>query len=187
MRIIAGYLKGRKLQAPDGKEVRPTSDRVREAIFSVLHEQVKNARVLDLYAGSGSLGVEALSRGAKHIVFVEKHPAVVRRLNQNLRHCKIESNCQLIFGDTLDQIKCLGRLEQSFDLIFADPPYHLCPEDLLQRMMDNGIVVSKGMVVIEHDVKQKLICPAQLEDVIQKEYGQTSVNFYYHNNEDKDL
>ena len=122
MRIIAGNAKGRKLQAPKGSKTRPTSDRVREAIFSIVGDLVVDALVLDLYAGTGAMGLEALSRGARQAVFVETDILALRCLEMNIRLCG--------YGDRSNVVKrpALNYLEKpgpggGFDLVFADPPY----------------------------------------------------------------
>ena len=117
MRIVAGEFRGRRLTAPRGMRTRPTADRVREALFSMLGD-VSGARVLDLYAGSGALGIEALSRGAESAVFVERDPRAVAAIERNLAAIGLEE--RVVRGDAL---RFLARDEGTFDLVFCDPPY----------------------------------------------------------------
>lgn len=121
MRIIAGRWRGHRLKALRGRNVRPTSDRVREAWMAALGPDLAGARVLDLFAGSGALGLEALSRGAREIVFVEKARAALSVLRANLKHLDAESECQVVAGDAMSHARRFP--EGEFDLALADPPY----------------------------------------------------------------
>jgi 16S rRNA (guanine966-N2)-methyltransferase len=121
VRIIAGEWRGRRIQAPSGHATRPTSDRVREAWMSAIAAEIPGARVLDLFAGSGALGLEALSRGAEHVVFVEQAPAALRSLRANLEALDALPRAEIARGDVL---RYLASLEAgAFDLALADPPY----------------------------------------------------------------
>lgn len=120
LRIVAGEWGGRRIQAPSGREVRPTTDRVREAWMSALHPALPGARVLDLFAGSGALGLECLSRGAREVVFVERSRPVVAVLRRNIETLGAASRCRVVTGDALVE---LARLDGRFDLALADPPY----------------------------------------------------------------
>ena len=117
MRVVAGEFKGRRLQAPRGRRTRPTADRVREALFSMLGD-VSGARVLDLYAGSGALGIEALSRGAESAVFVERDQQALAAMRRNLEAVGAEADVR-----RQDVSRFLARTEGTFDLVFCDPPY----------------------------------------------------------------
>jgi 16S rRNA (guanine966-N2)-methyltransferase len=122
VRVIAGTLKGRRLQAPDGIQVRPTSDRLRETLFEILGYRVDAARVLDACAGTGALGIEALSRGAAEVVFVEADLEAATLITSNLNHCHIESQAAVVV-DTLPDAVDNVELTDLFDLILLDPPY----------------------------------------------------------------
>ncbi len=122
MRVISGTLKGRRLQSPDGLQVRPTSDRLRETLFNILGHRVDAARVLDACAGTGALGIEALSRGAAQVVFVEAHPDAARLIAVNLSHCEVEGQTAVVV-DTLPGAANRKELADPFDLILVDPPY----------------------------------------------------------------
>ena len=122
MRLIAGTLKGRRLSAPAGRKVRPTGERLKESLFSALGGLCRGAKVLDLYAGSGNLGFEALSRGAARITFVEKDRDVCRCLKSNAAALGIESNCRIVRAEAFDFLES-PAFEADYDLVFADPPF----------------------------------------------------------------
>jgi 16S rRNA (guanine(966)-N(2))-methyltransferase RsmD len=128
MRIIAGELRGRQIEAPPGLGTRPMLDRVREALFSKLDERWNGARVLDLFAGSGSLGIEALSRGAAHARFVERDRAVLRVLRANLAALELAQRASVVAGDALAQANWTGEPGERFDVVLFDPPYPLLDE-----------------------------------------------------------
>ena len=121
MRIIAGRWRGRRLEAPPGRETRPTSDRVREAWMSALQPYLPGARVLDLFAGSGALGLEALSRGAEHATFVERAGPALKVLRANVRSLEADALCEIVRADALDFAAGLGP--GAYDIALADPPY----------------------------------------------------------------
>src|SRR5215212_8363551 len=121
MRVIAGSYKGRRLQAPPGLATRPTSDRVREALFSILGARVESARVLDLFAGSGALGIEALSRGAAAATFVDNAAPAIRALEANLRD--VEADATVVRAEVRRFLGGASRSARQYDLVFLDPPY----------------------------------------------------------------
>jgi len=145
MRIIAGRLKGRRLSAPPGQTVRPTSDSLRETLFNVLGDRVADARVLDGFAGTGALGLEAWSRGARTVTFIERDRHVLRVLLANVMACGVLEACAIIRGDFLTT----DEASPPFDLMLLDPPYAL---DDLQAVMDRaaGLVAPAGVIVLEH-------------------------------------
>jgi 16S rRNA (guanine966-N2)-methyltransferase len=130
MRIVAGAFGGRRLVVPKDERVRPTADRVREAWMSILGGALPGARVLDLFAGSGALGLEALSRGAAHVTFVELHPASLRALDQNIAALEVADSVTVHRGDAMRFAE--GASEAAFDLILADPPYSI---DFAERLV----------------------------------------------------
>jgi 16S rRNA (guanine966-N2)-methyltransferase len=130
MRIVAGEYGGRRLVVPKGERVRPTADRVREAWMSILGEALPEARVLDLFAGSGALGLEALSRGAAHVTFVELHPASLRALDHNIAALGVADSVTVHRGDAMRYAERAG--EAPFDIILADPPYTI---DFAERLV----------------------------------------------------
>lgn len=148
MRVVAGSARGRRLVAPPGQDVRPTSDRVREAVFNALGSlgAVRGSRVLDLFAGSGALGIEALSRGAAHATFVERDPRALRALEDNLTSTGLADRATVVRGDALDR---LDRVPGGVDLVLADPPYAFSGwGELLERLARRH---SAAVVVVESD------------------------------------
>jgi 16S rRNA (guanine966-N2)-methyltransferase len=179
MRVIAGRLGGRRLQAPRGNVTRPTSDRVREALFAMLGA-LDGARVLDLFAGSGALGIEALSRGADRAVFVERDAGALRSLNTNLTALAIpEESAQVRRGDALAALRSARERKETYDLVFIDPPYRqareLGPE--LSAMLP-PLLGPDARVVVESDRRAAL----QLELTVERErrYGDTSITIHRH-------
>ena len=176
MRVISGGHKGRRLAGPKKTSVRPTSDRVKESIFNVLQTVVAGKRVLDLFAGAGSLGIEALSRGAESVTFVDASRQSLSVLKKNLRDLNLESRSTVLH---LDGLKALGKLEQTFHLIFADPPYL---KGHLQRVVDSvarsETLHKKGLLILEHHKKEKFSPPAESLSVWkEKRFGDTVISF----------
>ena len=149
MRIITGSARGTRLKSPVGEGTRPTADRTREALFSMLGARVYDARVLDLFAGTGALALEALSRGAAHAVLVDRATHTV--LQENVRRTKMEERAEIRRGDVYGQTAALSREGRRFDLIFADPPYALPELSKLPELVTNGYLLSEGGIfVLEH-------------------------------------
>lgn len=178
MRIVAGEFRGRRLHTPRGETIRPTADRVREAVFSILAPRVRDALVLDLYAGTGALGLEALSRGAAGVVFVDHDPGAIRLVRSNIELCGAEGRSRIIRAHVAGALRQLAAEGLVFSLIFLDPPYgkgHVeatLPD--LHRVAD-----AATLVVAEHNVKD-LLPPtrAQWVRVQQRVYGDTAISFY---------
>ena len=122
MRVIGGTLRGRRLQAPAGQSLRPTSDRVREALFNILAPRLPDASFLDLFAGTGAVGIEAASRGCRGVVLVEQDPRHARVLQENLQACGVEAAVELLRAPVLPTLRRLDRAGRCFPVIFADPP-----------------------------------------------------------------
>lgn len=123
MYIIAGLYRHQRLIAPKGSHTRPTAGRLREAVFNICQHSIEGARFLDLFAGSGAMGFEAISRGAQSAVFVDSHRESIRCIRDNASKLKVEGQCQILQGDALACMERLGKQDQTFDIIFADPPY----------------------------------------------------------------
>lgn len=186
MRVIAGEFKGRPLKAPTGNITRPTTDRVRESLMSALvsvRGGFKGAFVLDAFAGSGALGIEALSRGAAHATFCEKDAGVFRVLRDNIATLKLPSaRASLFHADTLKTLPV--KIGSAFDLVFLDPPYVLAPSDIwafMQKLAGQGYLAPGALVVYEHGKKDAISeCGAfnsQLWDtVLSKQYGDTVID-----------
>ena len=168
MRVVAGEFKGRRLHAPRGARTRPTADRVREALFSMLGD-VSGARVLDLFAGSGALGIEALSRGAKSAVFVERDQQALAALRRNLEAVGADADVR-----RQDVVRFLARGEGKFDLVFCDPPYDVAPHvaaplsEALPALLEED-----ARIVTESDKRNPLALPLPL--VVERSYGDTRI------------
>ena len=178
MRIVAGILGGRRLHAPKGMDIRPTSDRVREAIFSIIGPAVSGANVLDLFAGTGALGLEALSRGASQAVFVDQSSTAVQLIRANIELCNVQDRVRVIHGSVNHAIRRLTVQGAYFDLIFMDPPYG---KGSVQKTVISlaGVARSGTFVVAEHYSKDLL--PSRLQEWIrtqERKYGDTTVSFY---------
>ena len=178
MRIVAGILGGRRLHALKGRKIRPTSDRVREAIFSIIGPAVSGANVLDLFAGTGALGLEALSRGASQAVFVDQSLHAVRLIRTNIERCNVQERVRIIHGSVTQAINRLAGQEEAFDLVFMDPPYG--KGSIVKTLLELGPVARSGtLVVAEYHVKDLVPYPLQEWSKTQeRKYGDTAVSFY---------
>jgi 16S rRNA (guanine966-N2)-methyltransferase len=168
VRVVAGEFKGRRLVAPRGVRTRPTADRVREALFSMLGD-VSGARVLDLYAGSGALGIEALSRGAGSAVFVDRDPRAVAAIERNLESLGLEQEVL-----RQDAVRFLARAEGTFDLVFCDPPYDSASR--LAGPLAQGLPAltsEHARIVTESDKRNPLELPFPL--ITERTYGETRI------------
>lgn len=177
LRIIAGSLRGRRIRVPEGA-VRPTGDRVREAVFNILGQSTEDLDVLDLYAGSGALGLEALSRGARRAVFVEADPRAARVLEENLLELGVEARASVRCGHALSVLRS-GRLAR-FDLVFADPPYaDRETAGFLPVLEESGVLRPGGVAVLEQDAAAPPPgLPPRWELIREARYGRTAVRFY---------
>jgi len=179
MRVIAGVLKGRVL-APVKGRIRPTAAKVREAIFNILGAAVPAAWVLDLFAGTGALGIEALSRGARAAVFVEDHPAALKVLRQNLESLGLLAQTTVLPLPALAALKKLGGRLEPFDLAFLDPPYGgAAAAATLAALGSSELLRPQARVVVEHG-KRETMPPAcgRLTRQETRRYGDTQVTFY---------
>jgi 16S rRNA (guanine(966)-N(2))-methyltransferase RsmD len=185
MRITAGEFAGRVIQAPKGPPIRPTSDQVRQALFNLLGGQVQGARVLDLFSGSGALGIEALSRQAAEVTFVDRSFFCVQAIEANLQALSVAtSRCSVIRAEMLTAIRRLAREEACFDLVLLDPPYgHGLARKSLNALLQYAILSPAGLVVAEHDKRDSL--PDQIEGKSgrlilkrRQRYGDTVLTFY---------
>ena len=151
VRIIAGAARGRKLDTLEGMETRPTLDRVKEAVFGSLQFRIPYAAVLDLFAGSGNLGLEAASRGAKRVVFNDRNPACVAIIRKNLDTLRLPVETSVLNLDYAAAIERLQQQGETFDLVFCDPPYREgLTDDILQRLYSAKLIRPEGCVVLEH-------------------------------------
>ena len=147
MRVITGKARGVVLKTPEGMKTRPTSDRVKEAMFSIIQFDLPGAKVLDLFAGTGQLGIEALSRGAQSAVFIDEQDAACRLVRENLRRTKLEEQARIICADYLS---FLSKCSEKFDFVFLDPPYaEVFLENALKKITEIDILQSGGIIVAE--------------------------------------
>ena len=177
MRVITGKARGVQLKTPDGMQTRPTIDRVKEAMFSIINFDIPNARVLDLFGGTGQLGIEALSRGAKSAVFVDQREDACRLIRENLRRTKLEQDANVVRGDYLDYLK---RCRETFDIIFLDPPYaEVFLENALKCITEIDILQSGGIIVAERPLDKEL--PWEFEGYSRSKdykYGRVLLTIY---------
>lgn len=182
MRIIGGSVRGRRLTEFKGESIRPTTDRVREALFSMLHSRLgpmTDFRVLDLFAGSGALGIEALSRGAASACFVDKDDQAIRTIRSNLEHCGLADRAQILQGDVLSSLQ-KPSAQGPFDLVFMDPPYG---RDLAARILEEvdsrDILASAGLVCLETGSKDIVPLRAgRLQRIVQRRYGSSMLHLF---------
>ena len=183
MRIITGTAKGCRLKAPKGMSTRPTSDRIKESLFSILGPLVLDASVLDLFAGTGGLGLEALSRGALHAVFVD--PATADIIRENAEHAHLLEKSEIVRREAISFLGYLAGKAQRFDLIFCDPPYHKGLWEKALTVVDRGnLLLPGGSLVIEHG-RDEIRLPElrALECVREVSYGHTSAIRIFRNAE----
>lgn len=179
MRIIGGRLKGRRLTGVKG-QIRPTADRVREAIFNILAPDVDDSLVLDIFAGTGALGIEALSRGAREAVFVEKHLSALQVLRRNLAQCGLNEVSRVLPLGAEKAVPKLAAAGEHFSLIFLDPPYgHGLAAANLLLLSKTNLLAPGGQIVVEHSRLEELAdAYQQLKRHDQRRYGATLVSFY---------
>jgi 16S rRNA (guanine966-N2)-methyltransferase len=157
MRVISGKYGGRKLKGPDGTEVRPTGDRLKETLFNILQSDVVGAVVLDVFGGTGAIGIEALSRGAREVVFIESADVGCQLIRKNLELCGIETGYRLIRKDVFAALRILARQGLKANIVFFDPPYNWKPyRDLLELAFKRELLSQPSRVIIEHHRKAVL-------------------------------
>ena len=180
MRIIAGTQKGRRLHGPKGPGLRPTADRVKEALFSILGSRVPGSRFLDLYAGTGAIGIEALSRGAQRVTFVESNPAAVRVLRANVVHCGLDTAADIQTCHAGAFLRRSAKAVGRHDLVFADPPYqqnHVA--ELWSALAETATLAPDAVIVLEHTSKSAAP-PAngRMRLLRQYRYGDTTLSVF---------
>ena len=156
MRVITGKARGISLKTPDGMLTRPTADRVKEAMFSIIQFDIPGASVLDLFGGTGQLGIEALSRDAKSAVFVDEREDACKLISENLKRTKLESSARVIRSDYANYLK---KCKEKFNIIFLDPPYaEIFLENSLNLITEIDILQSGGIIVAERPAGKELLC-----------------------------
>lgn len=177
MRVITGKARGIQLKTPDGMLTRPTADRVKEALFSIINFDIPGAKVLDLFGGTGQLGIEALSRGATAATFVDAREESCKLIRENLKRTKLEQDAKVIRSDYLDY---LSRCREQYDIIFLDPPYaEAFLENAIKRITEIDILHSNGIIVAERPLGKEL--PWEFEGFTRSKdykYGKVLLTIY---------
>ncbi len=187
MRVISGKYKGRRLVTPKDLSVRPTSDRVKESVFSIINHKVQKSNFFDLCSGTGNMGIEALSRGADKVTFLDHNRKCHRLIEMNLTKCGLDKKSpqmKLIHNGIEHGIAILKKSSELYDLIYFDPPYDAgLYTKGLSYISDAGLLEPTGLVIVEHD--KSIDLPDNVGLLIrdrQKQYGNTHVTFFRHKN-----
>jgi 16S rRNA (guanine966-N2)-methyltransferase len=179
VRIISGAFKGRRLVAPTGLATRPTADRIKESLFNIISGRIRDKQVLDLFAGTGALGLEALSRGATHAVFIDHAKAALSTIRENISKLRVGDRTRVIQWDIARGLNCLASDPATFDLVFMDPPYETdCVVRALGALIASGALAPGALIVIEHSAREPLDFPVgQVAVTDQRRFGKTLVTF----------
>ncbi|MDO4739182.1 MAG: 16S rRNA (guanine(966)-N(2))-methyltransferase RsmD [Eubacteriales bacterium] len=174
MRIIGGTARGKALLAPEGTDTRPTADRTREALFNILMRHTPGARVLDLFAGSGALSAEALSRGAKSALCVDLSPQACAAARRNTQLKGVEGSAQVL---CMDWRRALSQMHEPFDIVFLDPPYHMTEVygEAFSALAERGLLHEESVVVMEYEQQARLPLPPRAEVFDERKYGRARV------------
>jgi len=177
MRVITGKARGIQLKTPEGIQTRPTADRVKEALFSIINFDLPGAKILDLFGGTGQLGIEALSRGAASAVFVDAREESCKLIRENLKRTKLEKDAKVIRSDYMDY---LNRCREQYNIIFLDPPYaEVFLENSIKRITEIDILQSDGIIVAERPLGKEL--PWEFEGYTRSKdykYGKVLLTIY---------
>lgn len=176
MRVIAGSRRGMKLYEFEGRDIRPTTDRVKENIFNIINMRIESARFLDLFGGTGAMGIEAASRGAEKSVITDNSEDSVKLIKKNIEKADFSDKCTLVCADALSYI---SRTDEKFDIIFLDPPYHdNLMEKTLKLIAEKEILDDDGIIVCERDFSPDGLKVDGLELVREKKYGRVQILLY---------
>ncbi|MGI6648139.1 MAG: 16S rRNA (guanine(966)-N(2))-methyltransferase RsmD [Bacillota bacterium] len=181
LRVIAGINGGQKLKTLRGRDTRPTADRVREALFNVLSTRIIGCQFLDLFAGTGAIGIEALSRGAERVIFIESNPAAVRIIQDNLTIVEKQEQAEVLRRKLPEGLAAVAAQGLKFDIIFLDPPYwKQMTENTLANLVHLNLVTPEGWVVVESAAKEPLpsVIQGRLETFKDKHYGDTRLRYF---------
>ncbi|OGC77834.1 MAG: 16S rRNA (guanine(966)-N(2))-methyltransferase RsmD [candidate division Zixibacteria bacterium RBG_16_50_21] len=187
MRITSGTLKGRKLKSPGSLKIRPPLDQLKQSVFNILAGEIEGKIVLDLFSGTGSFGLEALSRGAARVVFVDSSYKACRLLKENLARLKAEGSVQVICGKVNHTIEELVRQDFKFDLVFVDPPFpaNQC-QKTLDKIAESGILSQVSLVILHHHFKEGVESHSgELEMVRQRKFGDNLVSIFLNRRKEK--
>lgn len=180
MRIIAGTAKGKTIKCRKGTETRPTMDRVKESLFSILIPYVVDSRVLDLFSGTGNIALEAISRGAKKAVMIEKDKEALRIIIENVNNLGFENQCRAYKNETLRAVEILGKKREKFEIIFMDPPYidAVCAQ-VIKGVEKANLLADGGIIVCEHhkyeDMDDEI---GEFKKIDERVYGKKTLTFY---------
>ncbi|SHH09454.1 16S rRNA (guanine(966)-N(2))-methyltransferase RsmD [Tepidibacter thalassicus] len=180
MRVISGSARGLKLKSPKGMDVRPTTDRVKESVFNIINNRLMDSFVLDVFSGTGSLGIEALSRGAQKCIFVDLSKESIKIIKENVQKARFDEKSEIILSDAINAINKLAARKNKFDIIFMDPPYlKNLIEPVLEEISKKNILENNGIIIVEHDTKDKL--SEKINNIYmyrEKKYGNTTISFF---------
>jgi len=185
LRVISGSAKGHRLKTLKGMATRPTSGMVKEALFNIISSRVAGSHVLDLFAGSGGLGIEALSRGAVRAVFIDLSPVCCRIIRENLAHTRLAGKAEVYAMDYSDAILKMCRERRKFDIIMMDPPYRKnFVQEALKLLTNNDIMMDDGMIIAEHGASDDVpdACD-RFRAVDRRTYGDTMITIYKDGND----
>lgn len=180
MRVISGICKGLPIKAVPGSNTRPTTDKVKESVFNMIGPYFDGGLAIDLFAGSGSLGIEALSRGIDHCIFIEKDVKAINIITENLKKCNLENQAEVFRTEASRAIKALEKRNLQFDLLFLDPPYQRIElYELAHTMVQKGLLSSNAIILCEHEKGVDLPETIHTFSLTRREtYGSTIISIY---------
>jgi len=188
VRVVAGSAKGRPLKSVPGNGTRPTTDKVKEAVFSMIGPYFEGGAALDLFAGTGGLGIEALSRGMEHAVFVDLEPKSIDTIRANLKATGFESNAEVYRNDAGRALSAMEKRGRSFELVFLDPPYRLkLGDELMGTMAAKGLLQAEAVIVLEHESGYDY--PEDIPGFYRQRqavYGETAISIYRYEPEERE-
>jgi 16S rRNA (guanine966-N2)-methyltransferase len=186
VRVISGTARGKRLKAPRGINTRPITDMIKEALFNVIGDKIVAASLLDLFAGSGSVGIEALSRGAQMVIFIDNNIKSVQTIRENLRNCGFKENFELYRNDVFRAIEILQQRQIKFDYIYADPPFTVASifNPFLIAMDKSSLLTNEGTLIIRSPRKMNLnVELSRIEEYRLDNYGESTLHYYRLNKE----
>jgi len=186
VRVISGTARGKRLKAPRGMDTRPITDMIKEALFNVIGDKIVAAGLLDLFAGSGSVGIEALSRGARMVIFIDNNINSVQTIRENLSNCGFKENYELYRNDVFRAIAILEQRQIKFDYIYADPPFTVQSifSPFLKAIDQSHLLASEGVLIIRSPRKMSLTVKlSRLEEYRLDNYGESTLHYYRLNKE----